>query len=238
MPPRLFIEAAWVEADGRRVRLPRDRTHYLRTVLRLRTGAPLTLFDGSGREYAAVLQGLDEPGPTADVVRVEDGRRAARGRVVLAAGLTKGSTLDLVVQKATDLGAVAIHPLLTRRAVPRPDEGGDARLARWRESGRGEGSVVALLGPEGGLRGRRSRGSAGGRLLLGGPRPTHPAGGDRSPCGPRDPDVRDRAMTGVAAGFESDPRLRRGERQGGAGGQARPAGWLNGAWGPPRMNDQ
>ncbi len=136
MPPRLFIEAAWVEADGRRVRLPRDRTHYLRTVLRLRTGAPLTLFDGSGREYAAVLRGLEGPEATADIVRdivrVEGARGAARSRVVLAAGLTKGSKLDLVVQKATELGAAAIHPLLTRRAVPRPDEGGDARLARWR----------------------------------------------------------------------------------------------------------
>ncbi len=71
-------------------------------------------------------------------------------------------------------------------------------------------------------------------------------------------------MTGVAAGFESEPRPTTprspmdgapaepevprgvprgdpglgGEREGGAGGQARPAGWLNGAWGPPRMNDR
>lgn len=132
MTPRLFIEAAWLEADGRRVRLPRDRARYLRAVLRLRAGAPLALFDGSGREYAAVLGAFDGPEATADVVRVEDGCRAARGPVTLAAGLTKGSKLDLVVQKATELGAAAVYPLLTRRAVPRLEGGREARLARWR----------------------------------------------------------------------------------------------------------
>lgn len=160
MPTRLFIEPGWVDAGGRRVWLPRDQAHYLRTVLRLRAGAPLTLFDGSGREYRAVLRDAGRREATAEIVDVAGppapagtgaagidpastpakGWAAAPGaapppaprRLVLAQGLIKGDRLDLVVQKATELGASAIHPLLTRRAVPRPAEGGATRLARWR----------------------------------------------------------------------------------------------------------
>ncbi len=163
MPTRLFIEPEWVDAAGRRVRLPRDRARYLRTVLRLGTGAPLTLFDGSGREYRAVLREAGRREATAEIVEVAGPAPAAgapaaaaaaadptgapraaqaaaagagrvavpRIRLVLAQGLVKGDKLDLVVQKSTELGASAVHPVLTRRAVPRPADGA-ARLARWR----------------------------------------------------------------------------------------------------------
>ncbi len=169
MRARLFIEREWIDAGSRRVRLPRDQARYLRTVLRLRAGAPLTLFDGSGREYLAVLRGTDRREATAEIVRVAGPAAAAAGReagpgepapagadrcgsaatgpagteeaarvptprcrLVLAQGLVKGDRVDLVVQKATELGASAIHPLSTRRAVPRPADGGGSRLARWR----------------------------------------------------------------------------------------------------------
>lgn len=152
--PRLFIEPGWLEAGGRRVRLPRDRARYLRSVLRLGAGAPLALFDGRGREYAAVLADLEPRGATADIVR-EGAARVGGNGVVLGVALTKGSKLDLVVQKATEFGASAVRPVVTRRAVPRVDEGADARVARWRriaveaaeQCGRGDVPAVHAVEP-------------------------------------------------------------------------------------------
>ena len=130
MTPRLFIERHWVDETGRLVRLPRDQARYLRSVLRLAPGAHVTLLDGTGLEYAAVLRDLRGEA-RAEIVREGPATVTGTG-VVLAPALTKGAKLDLVVQKATELGAAAIHPLLTRRSVPRVEDGGPSRVARWR----------------------------------------------------------------------------------------------------------
>ncbi len=88
--------------------------------------------DGADLEYAALLRDVGGSCATAETVRSAPVAATGTG-VVLAPALTKGARLDLVVRKATELGAAAIHPLLTRRAVPRGTP------------------VVALLGPEGGF---------------------------------------------------------------------------------------
>jgi 16S rRNA (uracil1498-N3)-methyltransferase len=131
MQPRLFIEPDWIAGDGRRVRLSRDQARYLRTVLRLGPGAPVTLFDGSGLEYAAALTVVHGGGATAEILRRAPAAASGNG-VVLACALTRGAKLDLVVQKATELGASAVQPVLTRRAVPRVDDAGESRVGRWR----------------------------------------------------------------------------------------------------------
>ncbi len=131
MAPRLFIERDWVDGEGRVVRLPRDQARYLRSVLRLAPGAEVTLLDGAGLQYAAVLRDLRGGEARAEIVRATPAAVTGTG-VVLAPALTKGARLDLVVQKATELGAAAIHPLLTRRAVPRVEDGGESRITRWR----------------------------------------------------------------------------------------------------------
>lgn len=129
MPPRLFIEQDWVHGEA--VRLPRDQARYLRSVLRLSPGAEVTLLDGTGLEYAAVLREVQGSRCVAEIVRSAAVRVTGNG-VVLAPALTRGARLDLVVQKATELGASAIHPLVTRRSVPRVEDGGESRVARWR----------------------------------------------------------------------------------------------------------
>jgi 16S rRNA (uracil1498-N3)-methyltransferase len=152
--PRLFIEPAWIAGDGRRVKLPRDQARYLRSVLRLAPGAPVALFDGTGLEYAAELRTLDGSGATAEILTTANA--VARGNgITLAAALTKGAKLDLVVQKATELGAGAIAPVVTRRAVPRVEDAGDARVARWRriaveaaeQCGRGDVPTIRPVEP-------------------------------------------------------------------------------------------
>jgi 16S rRNA (uracil1498-N3)-methyltransferase len=125
---------------GRRVFLPPDRiragraeltpeaSHYLRDVLRLAPGAELELFDGEGGSYPARL----DEGFLA--LRLGD-RREARPALSLwlLAALAKGEKMDLVVQKATELGATQLVPFAAERSVVRLDpEKGEARAERWR----------------------------------------------------------------------------------------------------------
>ena len=98
-------------------------------VLRLAPGAPLELFDGQGRRFRAEL--------TAAGVRVleELPREAARrADVILVQALAKGEKMDVVVRKATEMGAARIVPLSAERAVVRLDtERGGTRAERWRK---------------------------------------------------------------------------------------------------------
>jgi 16S rRNA (uracil1498-N3)-methyltransferase len=122
---RLFVPPEQL-AQGERVRLTPAQARHLETVLRLEPGAPLEAFDGEGRSYEAVL----EPGAVHVVRALPVAQRAAD--VWVAQALARADKLELVVQKATELGATRILPLRAERSVPRLDgQRSEARAARW-----------------------------------------------------------------------------------------------------------
>ncbi len=115
-------------ADGRAALTP-EALHYLRDVLRLEPGAEVEVFDGEGGSYAGRLDG------TLDAVHLGP-RREARPALSLwlLPALAKGEKMDLVVQKATELGATALAPFAAARSVVKLDaEKGADRAARWRK---------------------------------------------------------------------------------------------------------
>ncbi|MFL5369149.1 MAG: 16S rRNA (uracil(1498)-N(3))-methyltransferase [Myxococcales bacterium] len=115
-------------ARGNPVALTPSQAHYLEAVLRLRPGSPVEVFDGQGRRFDAVLQsaGLQ--------IRAELPRAAQSALDVwLAQAIVKGDKLDLVVQKATELGASRIVLLDTARSVVKlEDKRAASRLERLR----------------------------------------------------------------------------------------------------------
>jgi 16S rRNA (uracil1498-N3)-methyltransferase len=123
---RLFIPPEQLAA-GPRVRLKPSQSRHLLTVLRLQPGAEVEVFDGQGGRFSAVVAGDDlEIGAALP-------RDARRVDVVLVQAVAKGEKMDLVVQKATELGAARIFPLAAERAVVRLEGGrGPARADRWR----------------------------------------------------------------------------------------------------------
>jgi 16S rRNA (uracil1498-N3)-methyltransferase len=137
MSHRLFVEPARLADE---VVVLTDEDHrYLTRVLRLGVGEAVTLFDGKTVE---ALARISRVGPRALELRIEE-RRAVladtRPQVTLIQGLGKGDKLDLVVQKATELGLARFIPVTTARAVARLD--GTAaralqRRARWQKIAR------------------------------------------------------------------------------------------------------
>jgi 16S rRNA (uracil1498-N3)-methyltransferase len=130
-----------------RAELTGEARHYLRDVLRLAPGAAVELFDGRGSAWEAVV----EPGFVALALGAR--REApARGPVIsLLFALSKGEKADLVVQKATELGAARLCPWSAERSVVKLDAGkGRDRAERWsriageaaRQCGRADVPVV------------------------------------------------------------------------------------------------
>jgi len=93
-----------------------DEAHHCLNVLRHESGDKIVVFDGHGNEATAVIESTTKG--TADLKILHRGRsQPVRCRLVLAQAVPKGKNMDLIVQKAVELGASAIYPLLSERTV-------------------------------------------------------------------------------------------------------------------------
>lgn len=124
---RLFVPAA--QLAGERVSLTAEQARHLK-VLRLLPGALLEIFDGAGARFRAELL---PDGALRVTERLAERHLPGAPEVVLAQALVKGEKLDLVVQKATELGVARIVPLACGRSVVKLDaQRGAARTERLR----------------------------------------------------------------------------------------------------------
>jgi 16S rRNA (uracil1498-N3)-methyltransferase len=116
-----------------RVALDGAAANHIRRVLRLAPGDALTVFDGRGGEYDARIDGLRKDAVLLAVASHRPIERESPLAITLAQGVSRGERMDLVVQKATELGVRRIVPVLTERTVVRLDaEQSDAKVRHWR----------------------------------------------------------------------------------------------------------
>ena len=99
--------------------LPPAASAHLLRVLRLRPGAALTLFNGRGGEYAAELLATEKSQARVRVGAFSAVERESPLAVLLLQGIARGERMDLIVQKATELGVSAIVPLSCEFSVVR-----------------------------------------------------------------------------------------------------------------------
>ncbi len=114
--PRYRLATAETLASGIQLKLSGNAAHYLGHVLRLKPGARLALFNGRDGEYAASIGMV---GKKELDVMVEEQLRAPSadtGLTVCFAPI-KGGRMETIVEKATELGADVLQPVLTQRSV-------------------------------------------------------------------------------------------------------------------------
>ena len=127
--PRLYCEVPL--SAGARIELPERAAKHVQA-LRLRAGDTLTLFCGDGREWTAKLGTISKRGIEAEVGRSSNVARESTLAIHLLQGVCAGDRMDMVLQKATELGVASIQPLLTARSIVRlsPDRQ-ERREAHW-----------------------------------------------------------------------------------------------------------
>lgn len=105
-----------------------DEARHLAQVLRARPGERVTVFDGVGRQASAEVLAVsrDRVPLRLGEVSITLGPHPA---ITLAQAIPKGKTMDLIVQKAVELGVTRIQPLVTRNTVVQP---GDGKAEKWR----------------------------------------------------------------------------------------------------------
>jgi len=128
---RIFVDTPL--AEGQRLSLPPDAAHRVAAVLRLRPGDQVQLFDGGGGSHAARILSAGRR-----EVLVELGPRRSPEwesplTVTLAQGISRGQKMDYTLQKAVELGAARLVPLMTEHGNVRLDgPRAAARMLHWR----------------------------------------------------------------------------------------------------------
>ena len=132
---RLFVpelaSAAPQAQTGLELALPAAELHHALHVLRLRAGDGVEVFDGAGRRAAATVSriGRNEAAVTVgDIVTVSARPSPA---VNMAFALPKGERLDWLLEKAAELGAASLRPIVFERSLGGREELSDAKRGRW-----------------------------------------------------------------------------------------------------------
>lgn len=128
---RIFCEGPLTA--GATVTLPAAGAYHVARVLRMREGAPLTVFDGSGNDYHAEIVRVEGDKVTVQLRAQSLNTAESPLRITLVQGISRSERMDWTLQKATELGVTAVAPVLTARSVVRLDEKqAQKKQAHWR----------------------------------------------------------------------------------------------------------
>jgi len=114
-------------AGKQHVEVPPGKSRYLLTVLRCKKGDAVTVIDGRGRAYASRIVSIFKKDVFIDFAGEFPLNAELPVPLILCQGLLKGEKMDLVIQKATELGVSEILPLVTERSIVKETR----KLKRW-----------------------------------------------------------------------------------------------------------
>ena len=127
--PRFFVD---VPPTGDVVLLTGEDARHIARALRMQPGESLTVCDGAGIDYDCVLEQAVPDEVRARITGAHPSAGEPDIRVTLFMALPKADKMELIVQKATELGVTEIAPFLSSRCVSRPDDRAlDKKCARW-----------------------------------------------------------------------------------------------------------
>lgn len=117
--------------SSERIALDMAESHHAIGVLRLEAGEKIVIFDGQGNEATAEITVAKSN--RVELKKISQSKSAPlRCRIVLGQAIPKGKNMELIVEKATELGAAGIAPLLSERTVVRCDEDeASAKKQKW-----------------------------------------------------------------------------------------------------------
>ncbi|NVM22048.1 MAG: 16S rRNA (uracil(1498)-N(3))-methyltransferase [Desulfobacterales bacterium] len=127
---RFFLDSEIIHSDRPAITGPDVR--HIRTVLRLKPGEEITLFDGEGSEYRARITGSTPRAITLSVLDRYPAILEPAVQITIGQAILKAKKMDRIVRQLTELGIFAFIPFIAERSVPRPKPGPLAeKKQRW-----------------------------------------------------------------------------------------------------------
>lgn len=133
---QFFAEPSMIR-EGRIILEGQDVNH-MKNVLRMKPGEDVRICDGAGKAYLCSIYAYEDRKAVLDILSGTDTDTELPARVWLFQGLPKGDKMELIVQKAVELGAYAVVPFGAKRSVVRLDEKkAEKKQERWQSVAKG-----------------------------------------------------------------------------------------------------
>ncbi|MBE5949986.1 MAG: 16S rRNA (uracil(1498)-N(3))-methyltransferase [Lachnospiraceae bacterium] len=115
------------------IRITGSDVNHIKNVLRMRAGEPLTVCDGTGMEYSCEITEFLADEVVLRILKKAKAQTELTTRLVLYQGLPKKDKMELIIQKAVELGAAEIVPVMTKRCIVKleDDKKEAKKLERW-----------------------------------------------------------------------------------------------------------
>ena len=116
------------------INLDDDNAHYARSVLRLKNDAQIILFNGQGGEFLGRVVEVSRKNVRVELQKFIDRSVESNLKIQIGLGISRGDRMDFSVQKAVELGATKMTPLITERCVVQfKDEKKSQRWQHWQK---------------------------------------------------------------------------------------------------------
>jgi len=119
------------QPDNERLSLDPSESHHAINVLRLKAGQEVELFDGRGKTATARITEMNRSSVAVEVEEVEFLPPREWATVNLAFAVPKGKRLDWLLEKATELGAASLQPVIFERSVVEFDSFTEPKRQKW-----------------------------------------------------------------------------------------------------------
>lgn len=121
------------QIDEKEIRIEGSDVNHIRNVLRMSPGEQITVSSGEGKtEYRCEIFQIEEDHVTAKIMWAQDADTELPSKICLFQGLPKSDKMELIIQKAVELGVHEIVPMATKRAVVKLDaKKAQAKGKRW-----------------------------------------------------------------------------------------------------------
>ena len=112
---RFFVEPHQIDEEAHQIHITGSDVNHISNVLRMKTGEELWISDGSKYEYRCTIESFEPDEVLLHIVYSQEPEYELPCRIYLFQGLPKADKMELIIQKAVELGAYEIIPVETKR---------------------------------------------------------------------------------------------------------------------------
>jgi 16S rRNA (uracil1498-N3)-methyltransferase len=142
---RFYVEPEQIQ--DKEIRITGSDVNHIKNVLRMKPGEKIIICNGQGKDFYCIIKAEEGGQITAEILRISDTDTELSGKIYLFQGVPKKDKMELIIQKAVELGVYEIIPVMTKRTVVKLEDKRkeQKKIERWqaisasaaKQSGRG-----------------------------------------------------------------------------------------------------
>ena len=131
---RFFVEPSQIDEGAHQIHITGSDVKHIVNVLRMKTGEELWISDGDKKEYHCTIEAIDAEEVCLHILYSQEPDYELPNKIYLFQGIPKADKMELIIQKAVELGACQVIPVETKRCVVRLNGKKAAKkVERWQQ---------------------------------------------------------------------------------------------------------